>query len=287
LTQAIDARGVGISSFYRHELFSMRSVACAVNLVLLLLAAGCAERPVNASFAVSSDQARDALRVMAKQPKPLNRPLVIVGGYDDPGFGMMLLHGQLDPVIRDRRVVTVDLAFAMTFDDCRRQILAAVDHAYPTDDAVRTREVDVIGISMGGLAARYAATPKPGKRVLAVSRLFTISSPLRGATLATLPTFDSKHIDMRRGSRFLKALAAAESTTPAYELVPYVRLRDGIVGAANAAPEGRTAWWVPVGALDLSHMCAPADPRIVADIVRRLRDEEPFTTDPPAPLPSS
>jgi pimeloyl-ACP methyl ester carboxylesterase len=257
-----------------------------VNLVLVSLVSGCAARPVNPSFAISHDQARDALRAMAQLPKPLDRPLVIVNGYDDPGMGSLLVRWQLDPVIRDRRVVTVGLQWAATFEECRDKIVAAVDHAYPNDHPDRTCDVDVIGVSMGGLAARYAATPKPGKRRLAVARLFTISSPLRGAKLASLPTFDSKQIDMRKGSQFLKDLTAAEPPEP-FTLVPYVRLGDAIVGAANAAPEGHTAWWVPVGPLDLAHISAECDPRIIADIARRLRDEEPFTTDPPAPLPNS
>src|SRR5256885_13649623 len=81
----------------------MRARLCFMNLVLVLLVSGCAARPVNPSFAISNDQAREALRAMAAQPKPLNRPLVIVNGYDDPGMGSLLVRWQLDPVIRDRR----------------------------------------------------------------------------------------------------------------------------------------------------------------------------------------
>ena len=55
------------------------------------------------------------------------------------------------------------------------------------DDST-TYEVDVIGQSMGGLIAVYAALDDPtlGKRVK-IRRLYTICSPLQGAKLATLP----------------------------------------------------------------------------------------------------
>jgi hypothetical protein len=72
----------------------------------------------------------------------------------------------------------------------------------------------------------------------------------------------------------------------AYELVPYVRLGDSIVGPEHAAPEGQTPWWVPLPAAETAHIGAFGDARILADIARRLRDERPLTEDPPAPLPT-
>ncbi|MDQ3674718.1 MAG: hypothetical protein M3365_10125, partial [Gemmatimonadota bacterium] len=52
-----------------------------------LAAGGCADSgPVNASFAVSSADARRAMREMADQPKTLERPVVVLSGFNDPGF---------------------------------------------------------------------------------------------------------------------------------------------------------------------------------------------------------
>jgi hypothetical protein len=34
-----------------------------------------------------------------------------------------------------------------------------------------------------------------------------------------------------------------------------------------------------------AHLMAMADPRIIADVARRLRGEPPLTSDPPEPLP--
>jgi hypothetical protein len=89
---------------------------------------------------------------------------------------------------------------------------------------------------------------------------------------------------MRHDSDFLGALAAARGDG-AFEAFYYVRLDDAVVGEANAAPPGETAWWVPNRALQHSHVHAYKDPRIVADIARRLRGETPYATEPPAQLP--
>ncbi len=77
-----------------------------------------------------------------------------------------------------------------------------------------------------------------GRRRLRIARLMTISTPHRGAAMAALPTIESRVRDMRAGSAFLCALDDCEA---GYELVPYCRLNDWIVGEENAAPPGREA----------------------------------------------
>jgi hypothetical protein len=286
----------------------------AFALLAALSAMGCATHTPNPSFNVSNDDAREALREMSHDAKPLPRPLVILGGLDDPGIAAMVLEDDIRELTGDDpRVIGVSFFFCGSFDGCRKRVIDAVDKAFPSDDPVWTTEVDVVAVSMGGLVARYAAAPpkmKPASpdatsqpttdrsptRRLRIARLFTISSPHRGAALAFLPTFNQLQIDMRAGSKFLQRLDACDELVEAgsaqtrpsdsYELIPYVRLDDMIVGEKNAAPEGWTPWWVPAVPLQDSHMFAIADPRIVADIARRLRGEPPLTTDPPAPLPA-
>jgi hypothetical protein len=117
--------------------------------------------------------------------------------------------------------------------------------------------------------------------------LFTIASPHTGADLASLPTFDSRARDMRAGSAFLARLNGEThdgDSSGDYQLFAYVRLEDGIVGEEHAAPPGVVSWWVPSG-FTFSHLLAAWDKRILADILRRLRDEEPYSTQPDAPLP--
>jgi hypothetical protein len=176
----------------------------------------------------------------------------------------------------------VSFPLAGSFEECRRIVIEEVDRAFPCDEPGVTAEVDVVAVLMGGLVARYAAAEPtgPGAKRLRIARLFTISSPHRGAELAELPTLHRLQLDMRAGSPFLRALDDAPLD---YELVPYVVLKDRIVGQTNAAPYGESPHWVSgnFGA----HVGAHRDARILADIARRLRGEEPFATDPPAPLP--
>jgi hypothetical protein len=148
-------------------------------------------------------------------------------------------------------------------------------------------EVDVVATSMGGLIARHAACvpsePAASRPRLNIARLFTISTPHRGASLAVTPTLDQRVIDMREGSNFLHRLNV--EFPPAYEVVAYVSVPDYVVGERNTALPGQTPWWVVSAPFTSSHMCANDDPRIIADIARRLRGEQPFTIDPPSPLP--
>ncbi len=253
--------------------------------LMALLGAGCSG-PANPSFPLSVPEAKAALRRMEAEPKPLPRPIIILGGYHDPGLGAFLWRNQVRRWAANARIIEVSYPFSRDFDQCRRDVIAAVDRACPTDDPDATIEVDVIGASMGGLVGRYAAVAKPGERRLNIVRLITVSSPHRGATWAWLPTMSRLHAQMRGGSQVLKNLKRAEDATLAddYELVPYVRTGDRIVGASNAAPAGMNAWWVPDRPLESPHFGASLDPRIRADVARRLRGETPFTTEPPAPV---
>jgi hypothetical protein len=302
-----------------------------VPLAAALLALGCAKQPPNPSFNVSNDDAKAALREMSRDAKPLPRPLVVLGGLQDPGIAVSVLCDDFRRLSGDDpRVIGVSFFFGGNFDNCRKRVIDAVDEAFPSDDPVWTTEVDVVAVSMGGLVARYAAVAPASEKAgasaasdqtttatraetettnapdgaparrLRIARLFTISSPHRGAALAYLPTLNPLQIDMRAGSKFLRRLDACDGlavtdadaslahTRPAtgYELIPYVRLNDMIVGESNAAPTGWTPRWVPAEPFQDSHLFAIADPRIVADIARRLRGEPPLTTDPPAPLPA-
>jgi pimeloyl-ACP methyl ester carboxylesterase len=255
---------------------------------LVLLGAGCAA-PTNPSFPLSVSDAKAALREMEAKPKPLARPLVVLGGYHDPGLGAFVWRNEVRRWASDARIVDVSFARRGDFDACRRAVIAAVDRAFPTNDPNATVEVDVIGASMGGLVGRYAAVEKPGERRLRVARLITVSSPHRGAAWAGLPALSRLHADMRDGSAFLRNLERAESATETddYELVPYVRLGDRIVGAHNAAPNGVNAWWLPDRPFEPAHVAVNLDPRIRADVARRLRGEVPFTKAPGAPVPAS
>jgi hypothetical protein len=251
----------------------------------LAACAGCANHAaVNPSFAVTTAQAKAAWQEMASKPSSLERPLIVLGGIYDPGLMANHIASQFrDVAANDNMILHCSFFFEGSFDRCARKLIEKVDEAFPSSDPHQTVEVDVVAFSMGGLVARYAASdlsPSTDGRTLRLSRLFTVGSPHRGAKLAWVPTFDQRIIDMRSESDFI---AAMNTEDPAYEIVPYAKLGDEVVGAANAAPPGRAPWWVSRSWF-FAH-AGGTDIRILADIARRLRGQTPFTIDPPAPLP--
>jgi hypothetical protein len=259
-------------------------------LAILLTSLACsnAPAPVNPSFPTTFSEAKQALHTMSANPRPLDRPRVVIGGFLDPNVSPPLYKMHFRRMSGgDDRIVTVSVGFCGSFDECRQKVLDAVDRAFPSADPTWTTEVDVVGASLGGLVARYAAAPSddPAKpRRLKIARLFSISSPQQGATLADAVGFTQYHRDMRPGSPFMKALAAHDAQA-AYRLYPYVRLGDEIVGEQYAAPPDRAPLWLPNPPLSLSHAGAMIDPRILADIGLRLRGGPPRTPQPPPPPP--
>ncbi len=264
-----------------------RARSAIIGLLLATAAAGCATstRVANPSFPVEKPQARQLLAAMHSRPRPLDRPVVVIGGIYDPGFQSRWLAGQIQSLSSSNStVIHVTCALDGSFDGCARRVIAAIDHAFPSTDSDQTIEVDVVGYSLGGVIARYAASDACAARLgrrLVIHRLFTICSPHRGATLAAIPAVGQRIIDLRAGSEFLRHL---NSTPRSYELVAYARLGDLVVGEENTAPPGEVPWWVPRRGLG-AHMGAARDPRIVADIGLRLRDESPMTREPAAALP--
>jgi hypothetical protein len=236
---------------------------------------------------VTLAEARRALKRMRDEPRALERPLLVLGGYLELGLSQAFLKRRFHRLTGDSRIAGVSFLLCSTFDECRRKAIAAVERAFPGPDPLRTTEVDVVGVSMGGLVARYAALRPENADAcrLCVARLFTISSPHLGADRARLPAVNQLQRDMRADSAFLRRLNRPENA-PAFPVFPYVRLGDHTVGAANAAPIGMTPWWVPDVPLQPPHSGAIVDARIIADIARRLRGEAPFTTVPPAPVPA-
>ncbi|MCP3903744.1 MAG: hypothetical protein GY715_08930 [Planctomycetes bacterium] len=252
----------------------------------VLLAACSADVPLNPSFPLTLADAKGELREMRADPRSLERPVVVLGGIHDPGFIAPGLAREVKKLTTpDAPVIAVSFLTASDFETCRRRVIDAVDRAFPSDDPAATVEVDAIGVSMGGIVARYAARPRTdGGRRLRVRRLFTIGSPHLGARMADLPTFDSRILDMRRGSTLLAALNDhAVDEDP--EVYPYTRLGDSIVGAEHTAPPGRPAWWVQNVPFAFAHLAASHDARFLADIMRRLRGEPAYATEPAAPLP--
>ena len=258
---------------------------CMINSVMM---AGCnADMSVNGSFDIAPDVADDYLRGVRKERQPLERPIVILSGFLDPGFAATSIKSKLKRLFDDDRILSISFATSSDFHVARDRVIEKIDDTWPPDtDSEETIEVDVIAHSMGGLVARYAAMPLEGRRRLRVARVFTVATPHGGADAADLPTWHKMQKAMRTGSDFLEQLDAHWPKRD-YELYPYVRLGDFVIGSENAAPPGEKPWWLDNQPLTLPHMGAYSDPRILGDIVRRLRGEEPYTTEPREPLPGS
>lgn len=227
--------------------------------------------PVNPSFPITRAEA--LARLLSLKPKRLDRPLLVLGGFLDLGVGPFGFARRIRPFV-DGPVVPLTFAHCLSFDQCRRRA---------TRLAAPYGEVDVVGQSMGGLIALLSALADGGPR-LPIARLFTVASPLRGATLATLTPVNlwplQRH--MRPGAETYARLAASP---PAFPVVSYARLGDHTVGTANASLPGQPLHWVDNPRPEPAHVGSLADVRILLDIVLRLRGDEPVAKEPATPLP--
>ena len=258
----------------------------ALLIASLLLQVGCcADRPLNPSFPLTMAQAECELEAMNTAPKPLVRPVIVVSGIFDPGIGSQALADELRSMCTgDAPIIAIHFSGAKTFDACAARVIEAIEHAIPSADLDQTIEVDVVASSMGGVVARVAATDDSaaGRKRLNIGRLFTISTPHRGAKLAHSSSFDKRISAMCHDSDLITSLNAEPC---GYELIAYTRLDDGIVGEENTAPPGQNPYWVANMPFRSAHLEANNDPRILADIARRLRGEQPYTRESPAELP--
>lgn len=257
-----------------------------IMLCLLVVAVGCTG-PSNPAFDLTEPQARQHLRQMQGHPVALERPVVIVGPFLDPGISTAWLKHRVQRALGPgARVIGQSFTLFDGWDRCAEKTVDAVGEAFPHHDAGFTTEVDVIAFSMGGLVARHAAAPRSdGSRRLKIARLFTISTPHQGAKLAELPAINQQMRGMRSGSDFLTALGKREAQTndDDYPVFAYTRYWDETVSSSNAVPAGSLPLWVPNPVLFGPHPFSFNDPRFIADICRRLRSEP--APSQPAPLP--
>lgn len=272
----------------------MRTIALLTLFTAVLGVQGCYlnERVTNPSFVTSETEAQADERRMRADLKPLDRPVIVVGGYrsPDPFVNSMVVvltrmtSGDRDDFLRHATWLENDIETAAA------ELVEEINDRFPSPSETETVEVDVVGLSMGGLISRFAAdrlqSERPGARRLKINRLITLASPHRGAIIAEkTPLIEDRAVsDMIRSSLFITKLDEAYEGD--YEIIPYVRCKDGVVGAVNAAPPGRTAIWVSAPHFGGSHIGISEDLRIITDVARRLRGEQPKGTEG-EPLPDS
>ena len=209
----------------------------------------------------------------------LPRPVVILDGFLDPGYGSAAWRGQLLAAgVDDAQIGRVSFFPARDFADCRQQTVEAVRARFGD------RAVDLVGISMGGLVAVDVAASGE----LEVARVFTVCSPLRGARLAVeAPQVLTLQKQMRPDAAFVAAVPGKLAALDGRRVgrVHYAAEVDRTVRVEEAAPPGESAYWLPAGGRPWSHNDAVIDPRIVLDVLRRLRGRPPVTPAAPPPLP--
>lgn len=243
-----------------------------------------ARRLVNPDFAVDAAMVAAERARMRGEPRPLARPVVIIAGWRSPrmqGFGLAdklgpLTTGRADDFIR------IAYPFVGDFERALERVRATLAKSERVGNHT---EIDLIGISMGGLVGRLLASRAAEDGLVRVRRLFTIATPHRGAILADWVRPDRAARSMRRGSDLLCGLDECLPRAD-YELICYSQLRDWWVGAKRTSPEGHGSHWIDTQSpadLVLSHFTSPRRWPIVIDIARRLRGESPLARNASAP----
>ena len=242
-------------------------------LLLLLLPAGCSIGPTVRPTAAQLDAGG-----------PLPRPVIVVGGYLDPGLGPNQTAERLIDLTHDLRIASVSPGFALDMEGAANKIVEAVDAAFPTDEPKWTTEVDVVAISMGGPAARLAAAPggafgDDGRR-LRIGRMYSIASPHVGARMADRVGWADLLFagrQMRTGSGFYRELERREKQAPPeehYPIVQYAKENDLSIGPGSELPDHLldrgVVIWIDTPRGKSGHMKVYADETIRGDIARRL-----------------
>lgn len=237
-------------------------------------------------FALTWREVRRQRAAMRARPVGLARPLLVLNGYRAGPWGSRRVARRLRRLTgaEPRRVQSLAYPFASSIDDAARLAIRTAKDCWGQNDVDSIPEIDVVGISMGGLVSLWAGAPPertglPGR--LAVRRLFTIGTPHRGAALADVAALDAAARDMKPESDFLARLHALCDDEPP-EIVAYARLFDGMVGATNCALPGRGVIWRQ-GWRPFPHLTITMDWPITLDIARRLRGERPLAPPPSEP----
>jgi pimeloyl-ACP methyl ester carboxylesterase len=249
-------------------------------LACVLMLGGCfATGPDNPRFAISDADLRADWNRMLSEHTAIERPVVLVGSYRGPDPIVSTLERRFESLTTGDRddVLRIPTWFDIEMETViDRTVRMTAERFGLNAEGTETVEVDVIGLSMGGVVARAAAIAEDGRPRLKIRRLFTIASPHRGADLATRVAIDPEAKAMQPGSAFLKRLDEAYGERD-YELVPYGVLNDGIVHVVNTAPPDEVPIWTR-GKFFGSHLTVNDNRRIIADIARRLRGEEPIAS---------
>ncbi|MEO1716351.1 MAG: hypothetical protein AAFR76_04495 [Planctomycetota bacterium] len=245
----------------------------------------------NPAFPLTFADAKADLDRMRDDPKPLDRPVVVLAGYRAWPMLAQGVRYKLFSVTsgEPKDFLPISYTFQGDIEKIAGMVTRRIEERWPSESPDETIEVDIVGISMGGLVARTASLPlgdlpdgnETRTKRLKIGTLYTMGSPHRGAILANRIAPDKAARSMKPGSEFMEYLNA-QAESHEFEIVPYAHLNDTWVGATNTAPPGQEPIWTG-GTKIMSHFSITTDDRIMADLARRLRGEEPHGSPSPAP----
>jgi pimeloyl-ACP methyl ester carboxylesterase len=216
---------------------------------------------------------------LAASPVALPRPVIVLSGYHSPRITINGLRRKLLPLTSNRPddFLSISFPFASRMESAMEVSFKAISE-YLGKKGIA--EYDIVALSMGGVVARGLAANLLGKTApFRIVRMFTLSSPHRGAILADYFRPDPAARDMRRGCPFLRNLDSHLGRPDAPELTCYSLLHDWWVGATRAAPPGHPVLWIDTfGFVEsmISHFMVTRNNAIVLDIALRLRGEPPI-----------
>lgn len=240
----------------------------------------------NPAFPVTMAEAKDDIARMRANPVSLDRPVVVLAGYRSWPMLAQGVRYKLYGITSGKPAdfLAISYMFESDIETIAGIVARKVEERWPSDVPGETTEVDVVGISMGGLVARTASLPlgdlpggdEPRSKRLKIGTLYTMGTPHLGAILAERVAPDRAARAMKPGSEFMTYLNERTGSHD-FEIVPYAHLNDTWVGALNAAPPGQQPIWTG-GTHVWSHFSITTDDRIMADLSRRLRGEEPIAS---------
>lgn len=224
--------------------------------------------PTNLAVPVSAlARARDQ---MLTTPKPLDRPVVVIAGFADPGLYAALVARELCRLTSrtkpDFILPTINPFADITQSGAR--VAAQVRSRLATRGLDPDSPVDMVGMSMGGLVARTSGSGLIDEP-LKIRNLFTLGTPHRGAQIADTISPSTASDQMRPGSDFLQRL----DSHPVPEHTHCFTMQgDKVIGPDSGVARGATEYRLP-GRPGEDHLHIMADPLALMHIARLLRHE--------------
>lgn len=206
-------------------------------------------------------QAHERLQQLSREPVRLKRPVVMLPGYDSSVDAMRVLRQTLYRCFSDgkERLLEIDLRH----DEPLQELAERVRLALPDEP------VDFIGHSLGGLVGVLSVRPQDEGTCV-----FALATPFYGSRLATVARwlrfrFARTLRDLSRNSDGTRAVRQQAVQT---EALMAIRLSGDPMSSEPPGPEGLCLSAPLLLGPTRRHRAVHADPRVIVEIVQRLRD---------------